>query len=142
MRLFICLLDPTGRGIPLATRRRYEALPRSRGVAVVQQSVSHAWFLAGGNDAASGAMIASQGDIVAVGLVRLDNRIDLEQWAECPGARVSDLDLVLRVVARHGTKYVPRFLGDFSFVAWNNAARTAIPHFVGKAEKRCGRDRG
>jgi len=39
---------------------------------------------------------------------------------------MSDLALVLRVVVEHGAKYVPQFLGDFAFVVWNAATRSAV----------------
>jgi asparagine synthase (glutamine-hydrolysing) len=66
------------------------------------------------------------GDYAAVGLVRLDNREEVEEWVGLRGAALTDLDLVVRLVGRHGTKYVGRILGDFVFVVWDNTTGEAV----------------
>jgi len=70
--------------------------------------------------------MATHGELVAIGRVRLDNREELEQWAEASGAGLGDLELVLRTVAMHGAKFIPRILGDFAFVVWDPKARTGV----------------
>jgi asparagine synthase (glutamine-hydrolysing) len=66
------------------------------------------------------------GDWVAVGMVRLDNRQELTRWGKHDGTGAPDLELVRRVIAEHGTRYVPDFLGDFAFVAWHASTRTGV----------------
>ncbi|HEX6965473.1 MAG TPA: asparagine synthase-related protein [Gemmatimonadaceae bacterium] len=71
-------------------------------------------------------LVVSHGDWTAIGTVRIDNRAELERWASREGTGLTDLELVLHTVARHGPTYVPQFLGDFAFVVWNDATRIAV----------------
>ncbi len=134
MRYFVCLLDPEGRGIPEALLRRYEVLPRAQGL----EFEWHRLRVAGAERASRGAVMIAWNDpwgpppvvcadnYLSAGTLRLDNREDLERWAECQGEHLPDVELVRRVVARHGTKYVPQIAGDFAFVVWNGTTRTVI----------------
>ncbi len=126
MRFFTCLLDPGGRGISDVERLAYESLPRARGLVFQWQSVGGVAVLTGWDEPYGDPLTAQHGGWIAVGIVRLDNRPDLELWADCEGGAVTDLELVLRVVARHGTRYIPQFLGDFAFVVWDGSTRTAV----------------
>jgi len=126
MRFFTVLLDPEDRGISDEVRRSYETMPRRRGLEFAWQSFDHAEVLTAWDDAYGDPLVAREGNWLAVGTVRLDNRADLERWAECQGEGLTDLRLVLRVVARFGTKYIPQLLGDFGFVAWNSTRRTGV----------------
>jgi asparagine synthase (glutamine-hydrolysing) len=126
MRCFLCLLDPKG-GRPSETARRsYESLPRARGVGYQAQWVGRVPVLTGGDDNDGDPLVARDGEHVAVGFVRLDNRTELERWSVRSTRGLTDLELVLRTLVNYGTKYVPRILGDFAFVVWNAATQTAV----------------
>jgi asparagine synthase (glutamine-hydrolysing) len=127
VNLFICLLDPEGQGISDRVRQSYESLPRSRGLSFQWHKGDQLAVLVGTDDTDHGSpMVAREGDCIGVGIVRLDNRGDCERWAGCSRHGLTDLELVLRVVSRHGTDYVPQFLGDFAFVVWDAINRAAI----------------
>lgn len=126
MRFFVCLLDQRGQGLTDARRRRYEALPRSRGLQVQWSALPHGAVLTASDEPDGDPLVVRNGDWIVVGTARMDNRNELEQWSGCAGLQLSDLELVLRVVTQHGTKHIPGFLGDFGFVVWNGVTRTAI----------------
>ncbi len=132
MRYFVCLFGTTGCGISEGLQRRYEALPRSRGLEFAWQELGapaadnsrHALALVASDDPWGDPLVASAGNHVAVGMARLDNREDIERLAECTGEPVPDLELVRRAVVRHGPACIGRLLGDFAFVVWDGHART------------------
>jgi asparagine synthase (glutamine-hydrolysing) len=126
MRLFVCLLDQDGRGIPESARRAYEALPRAHGPEIQWHSTKRAAVLTGGECFGPEVPVVRYSDSFAVGIVRLDNRADLERWSDCLGQDLSDLELVLRLILRQGTKCVRQILGDFAFVVWDDVARAAV----------------
>ncbi len=126
MRLFVLILASNGRGVTGAELRRYEALPRFRALAYQWHSVSQTAVLTADDDLDDTPMVASAGDWVAVGRVRLDNRDDLERWSGSGERGRTDLQVVLHTVARHGSKCIPRILGDFCFVIWNAITRTGV----------------
>lgn len=126
MRLFTLLLDPEGQGIGDEVRRAYEAMPRRRRFGFAWQAFDHAAVLTAWDDPRGDPLVARDGNHIGVGMVRLDNRPDLERWAECKDEELTALALVLRVVARYGSKYIPQFLGDFAFVVWDGSSRIAI----------------
>ncbi|MGH7720839.1 MAG: asparagine synthetase B family protein, partial [Gemmatimonadaceae bacterium] len=71
----------------------------------------------------------TDGDRAAAGVVRLDNRAEVESWVKTPGRQLTDLtdlELVLRLVAQTGTKRIRDVLGDFAFVVWHGATRSAV----------------
>lgn len=126
MRFFTLLLDPEGRGISDDVRRSYEALPRRRGLEFAWQPFEQAAVLTAWDDPYGDPLVIQDANYLAVGMVRLDNREDLERWGECRGENLSDLGLALRVVARGGARHVPEILGDFTFVVWDTIARTGV----------------
>ena len=126
MRFFLCVLDPQDRGITAAVQRTYEAMPRSRGLALRWEVIGQAALLTGSDEQFRSPMVARDGDWVAIGTVRLDNRSDLVRWSGSHGDRASDLDLMVRAVARLGIKCISHTLGDFAFVAWHETTRTAV----------------
>lgn len=128
MRFFTCVLDPEERGVTEGTLRSYESLPRSRELQFRWHSATRLAVLTAWDDPYGDPMFAPgpDGDWVAVGDVRLDNRAYLVRWIDGDATGLSDLELVLRVVATHGTRYVPAFIGDFAFVVWNSRTRTAV----------------
>jgi asparagine synthetase B (glutamine-hydrolysing) len=126
VRFFTCLLAPDGRPITDATRQPYELLPRDRQWEFQWHSFQHVAVLTGGDDDCGAPLVITDGAYVAVGVVRLDNRTDLERWSGHSDPRLSDLDLVLKTVARSGTTHLPHLLGDFAFVVWNTVTRTGV----------------
>src|SRR5438552_3697916 len=112
MRYFVCLIDLLGPGIAASMQERYEALPRARGFQFAWQAVSQAGTHSGiraavltvWDDPWGDPLVARAGDHVAMGMVRLDNREELERSVGCIGDQVLDLELVRRVVARHGAR--------------------------------------
>jgi asparagine synthase (glutamine-hydrolysing) len=126
VRFFTCLLAPDGRRIADATRHLYESLPRERRWEFQWHSFQHVAVLTGGDDDYGDPLVIADGAYVAVGVVRLDNRADLERWSGHRDPQLSDLDLVLKAVARSGTTHLPHLLGDFAFVVWNTVTRTGV----------------
>jgi Asparagine synthase (glutamine-hydrolyzing) len=126
MRFFVCLLAPDGHGPSDTVRRRYESLPRGRDLDFAWHSSEGADVLTAWDDPYGDPLIVRNGDDIAVGVVRLDNRKEVQHWADVRGPGVTDLALVLHTVHRHGIKYIPHLLGDFAFVVWSGASRTAI----------------
>jgi asparagine synthase (glutamine-hydrolysing) len=132
MRFFVCLLDVGGRGIPEKVQRRYEALPRARGLEFAWQELGppgrehfrDALVLVAWDDPWGDPLVARARDHVAVGMVRLDNREDIERLTQCVGEGVPDLELVTRAVLGHGPACISRLLGDFAFAVWDAHART------------------
>lgn len=123
MRFFTLLLDSDDRGIPEEVCRRYEAMPRRRGLEFQWRRFDHAAVLTAWDDPWGDPLVVGEGSWLAVGMVRLDNRIEVERLIERKGEGLSDLQLVLKLVARYGTKYIPQILGDFCFVVWDSATR-------------------
>lgn len=126
MKFFTCLLDPTGHGISAEMRRAYESLPRTRGLVFKWQSAGSVAVLTGWDDSNGDPLVAEDGSYFAVGTVRLDNRDDLEREVDNDCKELTDLEVVLHLVAQHGTRHIPQLLGDFAFVVWNGKTRTAI----------------
>ena len=126
MRFFTCVLDPQGLGLGNRARRAYEALPRRRGLHFEWQCFESAAFLTGWDDPYGDPLVVQDGDWVAAGMVRLDNRQEVERWVHRGDRASTDLELVLRVVERYGSEYVPKLLGDFAFVAWNGKTRSGV----------------
>jgi asparagine synthase (glutamine-hydrolysing) len=81
-------------------------------------------------------MAARFGDSVAAGVARLDNPDELERWSDVTPSTLSDLALVLRAVGKLGKTCVAKILGDFGFVVWDPATRTAIAACDAFAVKR------
>lgn len=127
MRYFVCLLDPEHRRSLDDVRREYELLPRRRGLTSTWQRFPGAAVLVASDDGSTGnQLVATHGDHHGVGMVRLDNRAEVEQWVDAGGRGCTDLELVVRLVARYGQRYIPRLLGDFAFVVWKGHAQDAI----------------
>jgi asparagine synthase (glutamine-hydrolysing) len=126
MNFFACLINYEGNHVPMDVRRKYEALPRARGMPFGWHIVGPVAVLIGGRIGEHEALVADHVTRVAVGTVRLDNRSDLHRWAECDNHDASDLELVSRVVGRYGATHVQHFLGDFAFLVWDATTRTVV----------------
>lgn len=126
MRLFVCLLDPSGRGIAEAARAPYESLPRSRGLAFCWQTSDQAAVLTAWDDPYGDPLVACHGRRTAVGVARLDNRREVQGLVGTAVGVLTDLELVLHAVVGQGSACIPRLLGDFAFVVWDPATRSAV----------------
>lgn len=128
MRYFVCVLDLEGRGISEEVCRNYESLPRRRGLQFRWQSVNHMAVLTAWDDPFGAPLFAhDSGDgCAAVGAVRLDNRDDLLRLVGQGGTQASDIAIVRRIIALHGTRFIPELLGDFAFIVWRPSTRTAV----------------
>lgn len=128
MRFFTCVLHPEGHSIPDDVRRRYEGFARGRGLEFRWQCGEQIALFTGWDDPYGDPLVVEDGthDWVAAGMVRLDNRSTLLRLVDGVSADVTDLELAGRVIARHGTRYISRLLGDFGFVAWDGRTRTAV----------------
>lgn len=126
MRFFTCVLDPDGHGITDRVRRGYEALPRERELQFQWQSFGNVAVLTGWDDPYGDPMAVEDGDWIAAGMVRLDNRRELETRMHYGEGTCTDLELALRIVARYGSEYIGKLLGDFAFIAWNGKTRSGV----------------
>jgi len=126
MRFFTCVLDPAGTGISNRARRDYEALPRERGLQFQWHVFESVAILTGWDDLYGDAMTAEHEEWIAAGIVRLDNRQELERQFDRYGKKSSDLELVLRAVCRDGGAFIARLLGDFAFIAWDRGTRSGV----------------
>lgn len=126
MRYVLCLVDRHWSGVDEDLRRRYETLPQARGLEFSWRLSGPAAVLTAWDDPWGDPLLAREGDWIAVGSVRLDNRSEIERRAEAEGMQYTDLQLVLRLLARAGTRCIRDLLGDFAFVAWQQASRTLI----------------
>lgn len=126
MNYFVCLCDTLGQGIPLELKRRQESLPRSRGLHARWHDAASAAVLVAWDEQAPIPTVARDADFLAAGYVRLDNRNTIERLASRDATGMTDLELVVQVLATHGTKCIERLLGDFAFVVWDVCTRTAV----------------
>jgi asparagine synthase (glutamine-hydrolysing) len=126
MKFFVCLLLPEGDLVPDRLRDEYEAFPRARGIPFRWQAFGPVAVLLAGTGAQDTPLATGNDDGVTVGIVRLDNRRELELWSHCNSRDATDLEILGRIVLRHNTKYVPAILGDFAFVAWNSRTRAVL----------------
>ncbi|MFL5496053.1 MAG: asparagine synthase-related protein [Gemmatimonadales bacterium] len=126
MNFFTCVLAPNNRALEEGDRRAYESVARSRGLAFKWQSTGRANVLSAWDEAKEVSLVATYRQYGAAGVVRLDNRRVCERWAGREAEQMADLDIVLRIVAHHGSRFIPQILGDFAFVVWDEATGTAV----------------
>jgi asparagine synthase (glutamine-hydrolysing) len=129
MKFFACVLDTAGRGIGDDVRQHMQSMAISRLLTYRWDTCAGAAILTGWDEFGGEVTIERYRDWVGVGHARLDNRADTARHVRSDGASSddeSDLALVVRVLAHHGPAAIPALLGDFGFVAWCAASRTAI----------------
>ena len=126
MNLFVGLIDWTHGRVSVESRRPYESVARAAGLTFRWRAIGGLSALVGSDDDADADFVACHGAHIGIGDVRLDNRGEVGRWACCSDRATSDLELVLRLIANHGRRYIPRILGDFAFVVWNGATHTAL----------------
>jgi asparagine synthase (glutamine-hydrolysing) len=78
------------------------------------------------NDGSDWPEVASCGSLIAVGLVRLENRDELARRYRRTGETLGDLDLVLRHYRRLGARAIRDLIGDFSFVIADTQSGTVL----------------
>jgi asparagine synthase (glutamine-hydrolysing) len=126
MRFFTGVLDTHGLGLGNRARRSYEAMPRQRGLHYEWMCFESAAVLTGWDDPYGDPLVVQDGDWIAAGMTRLDNRQEVERWVHRGERAATDLELVLRVVTRYGSDHVAKLLGDFAFVVWNVRTRSGV----------------
>ena len=126
MSFFACAVNVEGGPIPPSYRSAIEASPFRRSLELEWCSTTGFVGAIGVRDGQPTASMTFDDGAVAIGDVRLDNRVELAQ--RCAGFRPprSDLELALRLVHRNDGTTVKRMLGDFSFVAWDPARRSLL----------------
>lgn len=127
MKYMVVLLNPQGHTIDDSAREPYEALPRARGLAFRWHLLGPVAVLLCADRTGRDPVLITTAYGVAVGMVRLDNRGELERCLGDDGGHgLSDLSLIGHLVLRAGAKHIRRMLGDFAFITWNPKTRTAI----------------
>lgn len=129
MNFFVCMITQNGRVSSEEERERYERVARGHGLRArwyFADSVSTLIAQDAGNSSSDQPAVVQHDGGVAVGTVRLDNRADAARWAGGDSARLTDLELVLRAVLRHGACPIPELLGDFAFVIRSPLAGAVI----------------
>jgi asparagine synthase (glutamine-hydrolysing) len=129
MKFFACVLDTAGHGIGEDLRRQVQSMALSRLLTYRWDTFAGAAVLTGWDEFGGEISVERHEDWIAVGQARLDNRTEMERRARAARSAyddASDLALILRLVAHFGSTVIPTLIGDFGFVAWHAASRTAI----------------
>lgn len=125
MSMFLCVIDRGGSSVTEELRQRYAQLREARTVEAATWC-SHGAFaaLVGSDVPGIAPPVVQRPPWVAVGLVRLDNRAEIA--SHFSRATSSDMAIILEAISVLGVDALTDFVGDFSFVAYNTATRTAI----------------
>lgn len=126
MRWFVCILDPAALGISDALRNRYGLLARRRGLQCRWQHFRQGAVLLPEEDQPGEPLLTGDAECIAIGSVRLDNRSHLAVPTIPDASSSSDLEMVRRLVVRHGVDQIAHLLGDFAFVLWYPATGSVI----------------
>jgi asparagine synthase (glutamine-hydrolysing) len=126
MSFFACVVNVEGGPVPPTYRSAIEASPFRRSMALEWCSIPGFVGAIGVRDGQPTASMTLDDGAVAIGDVRLDNRLELVR--RCAGFQLprSDLELALRLVLCSDGVTAGRMLGDFSFVAWDPARRSLL----------------
>lgn len=126
MTVLLCAVSDDGAPTLAVTRARYAASPCFSGLTPHWYDRGAFTAVVGEDALGFGPYIAEWGPFVGIGMVRLDNRDDLVPLTPCGMAGLADLDLIVRLIATFGDRYIPHFLGDFAFLIWDSASRRLI----------------
>lgn len=126
MRMFACILDADGRGIPEGYRRSCEVPPRANGLTFQWWTVPGFALLTASDDPQQAIPRAQYASWVIVGEGRLDDRASLVRELGGLGTDCTDIELLLRLIIRDGVSSLGQVLGDFAVVAWNHHTRTGV----------------
>jgi asparagine synthase (glutamine-hydrolysing) len=126
MSFFACVVNVEGGPVPESYRNLIEASPFRRSMALEWCSTPGFVGAVGVRDGVPSASVVFDDGAVAIGDVRLDNRVELV--LRCAGFPPphSDLELALRLVHQAHGAGVGRMLGDFSFVTWDPTRRSLL----------------
>ena len=126
MSFFACAIHREGGSVPLSFRTSLESSPFSRTMELEWYSVLGFTGAIGLRDGVLPASIAHEGNAVAIGNVRLDNRCEIARWCADDRLSRSDLELALRFVLRDDGARAGQLLGDFAFVVWHPTHRSLL----------------
>jgi asparagine synthase (glutamine-hydrolysing) len=126
VKYFACALSSGVGGVPAWVKTSWESQARRRHLDSQWHRMPHAVVFAASDDPAGTSLIARCDGYTAVGIVQLDNRAEIERWIRPLPGPASDLELVLRVFARHGTARITDLVGDFAFVVCEDETCTAF----------------
>lgn len=150
VNFFVAFVAPPERPLRKDWSADYEAFPRAHGLNFRWHEVGDLQVLMGRDDstpelAEREIVIASYAGWVGVGTVRLDNRSQVGTRPDGGDSKLTDFDLVIRLIDRFGPSRAADLLGDFAFVVWHAASAqwvAACDIFAVKkmyyAERQCG----
>ncbi|HEX6049170.1 MAG TPA: asparagine synthase-related protein [Gemmatimonadaceae bacterium] len=126
MSFFACVVNVEGGAVPPSYRSAIEASSFRRSMSLEWCSMAGFVGAVGVRDGVPTASVVLDDGAVAIGDVRLDNRVELvRRCAGSPPPR-SDLELALRLVLRNDGASAGRMLGDFAFVTWDPSRRSLL----------------
>jgi len=79
-----------------------------------------------GGDLPGGPSVQRVGNLIGVGMVRLDNRSSIQEKLKQGVRSANDCELVLRVVQQFGSSVIPELIGDFGIVVWDTITKECI----------------
>lgn len=127
MNSFICLYKPGGQFVTTAERARYQLIAPDGERPVVRWIKEPGLSIGTMSDTVGLAPLTSRFDtLLAVGIVRLDNRNEVARLSGVHAANQTqtDLDLILHAVAARGPSCLAQIFGDFSLVIWDSTSHT------------------
>jgi len=124
MRFFACVMRPSGAPVSEDVLAQFTTAKCCRDLDLTWREVGGLWTLIHTDEVGFGAEVARWGSFVGIGMVRLDNRDELVRWTGSTDTGVTDLELVLRLLALDGDRRIRDILGDFAFVMLDTPTRT------------------
>ncbi len=127
MNLLLCLMRPSGEPVTDEIRSRYASHRCFRGTDARWHDFGAFTALTLVDPAISGQPeVVQWGHYIGAGIVRLDNREEIEQWVACKNGGLSDMALVTRAVATYDERYIPKMLGDFGFIVCDTVTKKLV----------------
>ena len=120
--MYLCAFRPDGQPLDRADLMKYIAHMRASVGDVQLNATLSGPFAAVADDARDAArpLLGRWNNLVGVGDVRLDNRVEVARLASLtPYPSISDLEVALAAVDVQGDSVLSRLVGDFAFVYWN-----------------------
>ena len=119
MSFFACAINRVGGPVPASFRTNVESSPFREDMELEWYSMTGFAAAVGLRDGIPTASIARHHNVIAIGNVRLDNRLEIARCCSDVASYRSDLELALHFVLQDDGARVGRLLGDFAFVAWD-----------------------
>jgi asparagine synthase (glutamine-hydrolysing) len=127
MNYFVCVLRYDGRPLPEATRNRYPLARSGTHGSLQWENVQGLSCGINVDDTLQSVpVVARWGSQVGIGIVRVDNRLDLIRSLSDSPSQLTDLQLVVRFIAEKGEHHIGRILGDYAFILWNYCDRRLL----------------